>query len=217
MTTPDFMALLEQRVSNDDRPIHLAPIVFDFRAIADLQMLEEELQQAEAEQRVIDFQRNHGDRPTGDTRMAGNEQPRVDELKTRQQELVERIQGATCLAVFKAPTADQQAVMNARSKAEGWEAPEQARQLILLCFDHWEYQGQTLDSLDRVALETLLPKLTQGELYALSTPLTEISGGEVALPKSALAFIKTRAPGETRRSRSGSASRSANGTAARSR
>jgi hypothetical protein len=217
MTTPDFMAMLDQRVASDDRPTHLAPIAFDFRAIADLQLLEDELQQAEAEQRVADFQqRTIADKP-GDTRMAGNVPSRVAELKARQGELIERIQESTCLAVFKAPTADQQAVLNTQSKAEGWEPPEQARRLIMLCFDHWEYRGEHVESMDSSALEKLLPRMTQGELYSLSTPLTEISGGEVALPKSALAFIKTRAPGGTRRSRSGSASRSANGTAARPR
>lgn len=210
---PDFLSLLEQRVTEDTRPMHFQPIAFDFRALAELEVLEGELEEARRAQRVDELNRRNG-QPVGDQRMAGIVSP-VATLEARQSELVEQVQRSTCLAVFQAPTADEQDKFNAQSKAENWGAPEQARRLIMISFHHWEYRGERLDYMGEAELEKLLPKLSQGELFSISTPLTHTSGGEVLLPKSALAFIKTRQLDGTQRSRSASASPSASGSGGR--
>jgi hypothetical protein len=107
--------------------------------------------------------------------------------------LDQQIADSTVAVVFKALDADSMA-----AKAAGWERAklktlDQAKDLILVCFDRFD----TDEELSKDDLIDLVDTLTQGEVYGLSNILSNLSLGEIDIPKSVRQSVTTQRSGAT--------------------
>lgn len=122
----------------------------------------------------------------------GGDDPRAA-LEKSLKELDEAIAAQSVVAVFKALSADQMAAKVAEWDKADNTALEQARDLILECFSRFV----TDEDLGRDDLAELVPTLTQGETYAIANRLTDLSVGEVDVPKSIRRSVAARPSGAT--------------------
>lgn len=197
MSYPDFVALVTARVQSDDRPQTFQFVPLDYRAVAELNQAEAELEQAKMLANLNDRLNTKEDSPDPDPRMAGKPgllaHANIAELQERVDDLMQRVINSTVCVVFKAPSSDRQAVLSAEAKALEQSPLQQAKVLALESFEHFEWDGQRIEELNSTHFSDLLSVMSQGEVYGISTPLTELSGGQPQLPKFVMESVSKRA------------------------
>jgi hypothetical protein len=130
-------------------------------------------------------------RPEGPKERANG--PRV-QLRNRVAELERRVAEASVVGVFKARTPDEMEAIIAAWDATKVPTPQRARELVLACLDHFEQGGIPVpaENFNADDLAQLLPRLSQGELYGVSTPLSNLTNSVLDLPKSVTQLAQTR-------------------------
>lgn len=174
-------ALIQDRKAKQSRPTyrHLFSLAPDLYA-----------EREELEQQLAELPRRPAAGEEGQAPRQGGARGR---LERQLADLDARLAEATVAVVFKAPTADQMAAKVAEWERGKLETLEQARDLILTCFNRWE----TDEELGRDDLADLLPTLTQGETYVVSNALSNLAVGEVDVPKSVRQSVATRTSAAT--------------------
>lgn len=185
---PDFATMLLGRVESNTRLIYKAPISFK----PELYYEHGQAVQAQLEWREEQKYRSDDGRPA-DPRLVPQGNPHEADVTRLEQEIKE----SSALAVFVAPTSDEQEEFNGRTK--GMESLEKSRALMTQCFQRWEYEGEEITELTLDHLQALFPVLSQGETYSIGNTLATMSGGTPDIPKSVLESLKTRRPAATSR------------------
>lgn len=176
-------ALIQDRKTKQKRLLYKHAFSLSPEMYTDRQMLIDELEDLP----------EPAETPEGGQKPRLNGDPRT-RLERQLRELEEKIAEHTVLGVFKALSADGIA-----AKVAEWDQAEmptlgKARALILECFEYFEDHGEPIPAADlgKPDLADLLPALTQGETYGLSNTLTDMTSGDIDIPKSVRQSLAAR-------------------------
>lgn len=202
-TRPDFVKLVTQRVDNDARFIHRAPLSLEPNLYIELGQISDEIESLELE---LDNEKNERELKVAidseaakdpDQRLARprNADPRIgllDGLRQQKADLEQRIGATSVMVVFQTLSMKAQQKLNADHDRRELGNIERGKELMAECYSHCEWGGEKIDELTKDHFLALLDVLGTGEILAIAGPLAAISGGSPNTPKSVLRLLTTQ-------------------------